>query len=73
MRVGPDPIDPNKPLTGPLAGIKILAMEQMQALPYATQLLARMGADVIKVEHPVSGDLGRGSTPAMIDQAGKRA
>lgn len=37
----------------------------MQALPYATQLLARLGAEVVKVEHPRSGDLGRGSLPAM--------
>lgn len=73
MRVGPEPIDSTRPRTGPLAGIKVLAMEQMQALPFATQLMARLGADVIKVEHPVSGDLGRGSTPAMVDQAGRRA
>ena len=32
----------------------------MQALPYATQLLARLGAEVVKVEHPPTGDLGRG-------------
>jgi crotonobetainyl-CoA:carnitine CoA-transferase CaiB-like acyl-CoA transferase len=50
---------------GPLAGVRILALEQMQALPYATQLLARLGAEVVKVEHPRSGDLGRGSLPAM--------
>lgn len=37
----------------------------MQALPFATQLLARLGAEVVKVEHPRSGDLGRGSLPAM--------
>ena len=36
----------------PLDGVRILALEQMQALPYATQLLARLGADVVKVEPP---------------------
>ena len=28
----------------PLDGVRILALEQMQALPYATQLLSRLGA-----------------------------
>ena len=56
----------------PLQGIRILALEQMQALPYATQLLARLGADVVKVEHPSSGDLGRGSLPAVEDPQGRR-
>jgi formyl-CoA transferase len=55
----------------PLDGVRILALEQMQALPYATQLLARLGADVVKVEHPKGGDLGRGSQPAMIDPEGR--
>jgi formyl-CoA transferase len=43
----------------------VLALEQMQALPFATQLLGRLGAEVVKVEHPRSGDLGRGSLPTM--------
>lgn len=55
----------------PLAGVRVLALEQMQALPYATQLLARLGADVVKVEHPRGGDSGRGSLPAMIDPEGR--
>lgn len=55
----------------PLEGIRILALEQMQALPFATQLLARLGADVVKVESPGSGDLGRGSLPAMADPEGR--
>jgi crotonobetainyl-CoA:carnitine CoA-transferase CaiB-like acyl-CoA transferase len=55
----------------PLDGVRVLALEQMQALPYATQLLARLGADVVKVEHPKGGDLGRGSTPAMVDPEGR--
>ncbi len=55
----------------PLDGIRILAIEQMQSLPYATQLMARMGADVVKIEHPVRGDLGRGSTPGITDPEGR--
>ncbi len=55
----------------PLDGVRVLAAEQMQSLPYATQLLARLGAEVIKVEHPVNGESGRGSSPAMIDPEGR--
>jgi crotonobetainyl-CoA:carnitine CoA-transferase CaiB-like acyl-CoA transferase len=54
----------------PLEGIRVLAVEQMQALPFATQLLARFGADVVKVE-PLAGDLGRASQPAMDDPDGR--
>jgi formyl-CoA transferase len=57
----------------PLDGVRILAAEQMQALPFATQLLARLGADVVKVEHPTEGESGRGALPAMTDPTGKRA
>jgi crotonobetainyl-CoA:carnitine CoA-transferase CaiB-like acyl-CoA transferase len=56
---------------GPLAGVRILAIEQMQALPFATQLLARMGAEVVKIEHPVTGDSGRGALPAVKDVDGR--
>jgi len=55
----------------PLDGVRVLALEQMQALPWATQLLARLGADVVKVEHPKGGDSGRGSLPAMADPQGR--
>jgi crotonobetainyl-CoA:carnitine CoA-transferase CaiB-like acyl-CoA transferase len=55
----------------PLDGVRVLALEQMQALPYATQLLARLGADVVKVENPKGGDLGRGSQPAILDPDGR--
>jgi crotonobetainyl-CoA:carnitine CoA-transferase CaiB-like acyl-CoA transferase len=55
----------------PLEGIRVLAAEQMQALPYATQLMARLGAEVVKVEHPVQGESGRGASPAMTDPEGR--
>jgi crotonobetainyl-CoA:carnitine CoA-transferase CaiB-like acyl-CoA transferase len=55
----------------PLDGVRILALEQMQALPFATQLLARLGADVVKVEPP-AGDTGRASLPAVTDPQGRR-
>src|SRR3990172_11604097 len=58
--------------TKPLAGVRILAIEQMQALPFATQLLAHLGAEVVKVEHPVHGDSGRGSLPAVADTDGRQ-
>ena len=57
----------------PLDGVRVLAAEQMQALPYGTQLLARLGADVVKVEHPTEGESGRGAQPAMIDGSGRSA
>src|SRR3954452_20697210 len=56
----------------PLDGIRILAAEQMQALPYATQLLARLGAEVVKVEHPTMGDSGRASSPFLVDPEGRK-
>jgi len=55
----------------PLTGIRVLALEQMQALPYATQLFGRFGADVVKIEAPGTGDLGRTATPAMDDPEGR--
>ena len=55
----------------PLDGIKILAAEQMQALPFATQLLARLGAEVVKIEHPINGESARGALPSMDDPSGR--
>ncbi len=54
----------------PLEGVRIFAVEQMQAMPFGTQLLARMGADVVKVEHPTRGESGRGSAPSITDVDG---
>jgi formyl-CoA transferase len=63
--------DEPTPVPPPLAGVRVLALEQMQSLPYATQLLARMGADVVKVESTGTGDQGRSSTPFMRDPDGR--
>src|SRR6202142_1222782 len=51
---------PAAPAPGlPLDGITVVSLEQAVAAPYATRLLADLGARVIKVERPGAGDFAR--------------
>ena len=54
----------------PLAGIKVLELAQNLAGPFAGETLARLGADVVKVERPDGGDDARGWGPPFLDGAG---
>jgi crotonobetainyl-CoA:carnitine CoA-transferase CaiB-like acyl-CoA transferase len=50
-------------MTGPLDGLLVADFSRVLAGPYATMLLADMGADVVKVEGPPTGDETRSWTP----------
>ncbi len=50
----------------PLHGIRVLAVEQYGAGPWASMYLADMGAEVIKIEDPASGDASRQSGPHFL-------
>jgi crotonobetainyl-CoA:carnitine CoA-transferase CaiB-like acyl-CoA transferase len=67
-----DDVGDGETATRPLSGVRILAVEQMIAMPWATQLLARLGADVVKVERPGTGESGRAASPSVQDCAGRR-
>jgi crotonobetainyl-CoA:carnitine CoA-transferase CaiB-like acyl-CoA transferase len=53
----------------PLSGLRILTIEQYGAGPYGTQLLASLGAEVIKIENPaVGGDSARAAGPYFLGE-----
>lgn len=50
----------------PLAGYRIVSAEQYGAGPYGTMFLAQLGAEVIKIEPPGSGDTARAVGPHFL-------
>lgn len=52
----------------PLTGLKVVAVEQAVAAPFATSRLADAGAEVIKIERP-EGDFARGYDAAAAGQS----
>ena len=55
------------PTAGPLAGLRILAVEQYGAGPFGTQHLADLGAEVVKIENITDGgDVSRSVGPHVL-------
>ena len=55
--------------SGPLAGVTVVDLTRILAGPFCTQILGDMGADVIKIERPGSGDDTRRFGPPFLKDA----
>ncbi len=59
----------SKKTTGPLTGLRILDIGRIMAAPWATQVFADLGAEVIKIERPDTGDDTRSWGPPFAKSA----
>src|SRR5580704_11188777 len=55
--------------SGPLEGIRVLDVTHMLSGPYCTWLLGSLGAEVIKIERPKTGDQTRRLDPRIDDES----
>ncbi|WP_168788525.1 CaiB/BaiF CoA transferase family protein [Paraburkholderia aromaticivorans] len=63
-------LDVERSQSRPLAGVRVLAVENFLAGPFASMWLADAGAEVVKIESREGGDFSRSTSPVRSDEQG---